>query len=635
MRVAPSALWFSGIAALATLLSACGGSTLVAPTPRLGTPTPVASVTLAPSPGGSASASPTASPIGSASAGPTASPTQLPTILPTPSLIPTLGPTPSPTPSHSPSPTPSPSPSPTPTGTPAFVDWPTYQFDSARDGFNPDTAGITPASIGHLHLAWQASMDGAAGQPIVATNVGNHTALVIVPGYKTIQAFDALSGAAVWSTSLPQQNQQQCGTGGLSGTAQYDAALGAIFVAAGNGSAPNHVVLYELNAATGVKLNQVDLTPSLVNGEDAYGHTAITFANGLLYAGTSSNCEGPSTNPNWLGRVVAVNPATMTVANTFFTTYGQGGNYGGGGVWAWGGVSADASGNVYVSSGNAETNGIIQGTPPAPVQTTTNEQVGYAEHLVKLTSNMSTVEASDLPSFNFAVGFSDLDFTGVPVLFQPPVASGCTDLLSATQGKGGLLVINDTTNLSEVATYALSIPSGLAYYMGNTGYSPNTGYLYAAITSSGNGSSMLPPGMAAINACGNSTAWTAQFGPDSSAWGNTVNPRSAPTVTAGGVVFMATPCTANSSNTGCTTPSATNGALWAVNASSGTLLGSNGNPLLVTPDDIRMAPSADGLWLWVVDNSGNLYGMTVDPSVMAVARRPGIHRRRPFIIRGG
>ena len=45
--------------------------------------------------------------------------------------------------------------------------------------------------------------------------------------------------------------------------------------------------------------------------------------------------------------------------------------------------------------------------------------------------------------------------------------------------------------------------------------------------------------------------------------------------------------------------------------------------MLVTGDHVRMAPTVDGLWLWVFDNSGNLYGMTIDPSVPTITiRRP-------------
>jgi hypothetical protein len=513
------------------------------------------------------------------------------------------------------------SPTPSSSATPALVDWPTYQFDEARDGYNPDTAGITPASLAHFHLAWQASMSEGEGQPIVATGVAGHTALVIVPAFDDVYAFDAFSGQQVWSTALPTQNEEPCGTGSIGGTAQYSKSLGAIFVVAGNGASPNHDVLYELNVATGSQMNSVDLTPTLIAGESTHNHTGVLKANGLLYVGTGSNCEGASSGgyPSWLGRLVAVNPSTMQIADTFYTTYGQGGNWGGGGIWSYGAASADANGNVYTSTGNAETNSAVKQTIPAPVATTTDEQAGYAEHLIKLTSNLQTVEDSNYPGFNFTIGYGDLDYTGVPVLFQPP---GCNDLLTATQGKGGTLEINDTTALNPpVASYALSVPSGKAYYMGNAGYSPITGYLYAAIPSSGNGSLMLPPGMAAISSCGTSMAWNAQFGPDSASF-SSLAVRSAPTVTAGGVVFMSSPCTSNGSG-GCTTPGTLNGALWAIDASSGALLGSGGNPLLTTPDDMRMAPSADGLWIWVVDDSGNLYGYTVDPSVPTAALRAG------------
>jgi hypothetical protein len=36
-----------------------------------------------------------------------------------------------------------------------------------------------------------------------------------------------------------------------------------------------------------------------------------------------------------------------------------------------------------------------------------------------------------------------------------------------------------------------------------------------------------------------------------------------------------------------------------------------------------MPPTADGLWVWVYDTGGNLYGLTVDSSVPAVAEKRG------------
>jgi hypothetical protein len=170
------------------------------------------------------------------------------------------------------------------------------------------------------------------------------------------------------------------------------------------------------------------------------------------------------------------------------------------------------------------------------------------------------------------------------------------------------------------------MPSGLADYIGNPGYSPNTGLLYAAVSSSQD-VSLAPVGMVAFQfaGCSSSILWKAAFGPDSFLYeGDGARPRSAPTVTAGGVVFMGTPCTPNGTG-GCNATGQSvnpSGAVWAVNASTGTVLG-GGNPVLITGDHVRMAPTADGLWLWVYDNSGNLYGMTVDPNVPAIQKRAG------------
>jgi hypothetical protein len=528
---------------------------------------------------------------------------------------------------------PSPTPTPSPSATPAFNNWSSYGYDAARTGFNPNTANITPATIGTtFHLAWQDTIRSSMqSQPIVITGVAGHAALLVVATFANAQAYDALTGARVWSTSLPVQDVQDCGIGGISGTAAYDPALNAIFMAAGRGAgAPNHPLLYRLDVATGAITGSVDLTPTLLPGEANYAHGGLSFTNGLVYIGTGSDCEGTGTGAYtaWRGQVIAVNPSTMTVSNRFYTTYNQPGAYApkaaypGGGVWGWGGISSDPSGNVYFGSGNSENaNAALPQTVKAPFVAAPNEQSGYAEQLVKIDSDLTTVEGSNYPGFNFTIGLNDLDYSGTPVVFQSPLGTGC-DLRVAEQGKGGKLTINDAATMAVTASYDFSIPSGAAYYVGNPGYSPTTGFLYAAITSSGAGSSTLPPGLAALSDCGSTLLWHAQFGPDSSLYSGE-NPRSAPTVTAGGVVFIGTPCSPNGSG-GCGTPNAVGGALWAVNATSGTVL-NGGNPIVITGDNIRMAPSADGDWLFLIDDSGNAYGFTVDPSYKAIAAKAAQH----------
>jgi len=64
-----------------------------------------------------------------------------------------------------------------------------------------------------------------------------------------------------------------------------------------------------------------------------------------------------------------------------------------------------------------------------------------------------------------------------------------------------------------------------------------------------------------------------------------------------------------------------------VSATTGAVL-NGGNPVLITGDSIRMAPTVDGLWMWVSDQSGNLYGLTLDPSVLAKPAVTPVRLRR-------
>ena len=175
----------------------------------------------------------------------------------------------------------------------------------------------------------------------------------------------------------------------------------------------------------------------------------------------------------------------------------------------------------------------------------------------------------------------------------------------------------------------MSKPYYSAAYLGNPTYSPVTGLLYAGVASS-QGGSIRPPGLIAVqpSGCSGSTIlWNTAFGPDSFAY-SPAQTRGAPTVTAGGVVFVGTPCTPDGTG-GCGTPSGTpSGAIWAIDASSGALL-HGGKPILITPGQIRMAPTVDGDWVYVYDNNGDLYGLTID----AVTTPSASLRRTPAFVR--
>ncbi len=57
--------------------------------------------------------------------------------------------------------------------------------------------------------------------------------------------------------------------------------------------------------------------------------------------------------------------------------------------------------------------------------------------------------------------------------------------------------------------------------------------------------------------------------------------------------------------------------LWAVDARTGAVL-NGGAPILTTSNLMRMPPVIDGKWMYVLDQGGNLYGLTLDPTVARI-----------------
>jgi hypothetical protein len=498
---------------------------------------------------------------------------------------------------------------------------------------------------------------------VLASNITDaaghlHSGLLYVgAGGGSLDAIDALTGAVVWSKVLGQ-GTFYCGavpgsstggyaiTNGTEGTAVIDRANGYVY-------APDGIHrVHALNLQTGAEKPgwPIDVGVALAGVNSAYTttdqqnlrtfiHTGLNLVGSHLYLGTSSSCD---ISP-WEGRVVEINVAAGTIAQTFFTVYNQtvnnpnpnGGPFSGGGVWGWGGVSADASGNVYTGVGNADTNAGAF-APPSPFQTASGNgegTIGYAEQVLQLSSNL-VVEQAVQPGFPIDPPYAalDLDFSGTPVIFSPNLSS-CQ--VMASQGKGGALLAYNTANFNNASAplfrIQLAAASDVANYIGNPAFSPMTGYLYAAVASAQSDPRSppvaYPPGMVALTpSCSSSwgVAWNSTFGPDSSVLsgsaGNT-SPRTSPTVTSGGVVFMGTP----------------DGNLWALDAVTGAVLNS-GTPILQTGQGLRMAPIVDGQWLFLITEDGILSAMTINSAYASAVRRSSVipfyaNRSRPSFTR--
>jgi hypothetical protein len=496
-----------------------------------------------------------------------------------------------------------------------FNDYSTFGYDNARDVYNPNSTAITPASLAGLHLAWQTALDGGKDyatqtQPILATEISGHSGVLFVGGSSgNVYAYDALSGALMWTRNLGTMTYS-CGSGsaalGVGGTVAYDPATRSLYVVGNSNTGANVYgsnLLYHLDGATGNVLGSVNYGGSAVGPSELnLGHTSVTLANGIAYVGTGSTCDISS----WRGRVAAVNVPAMTVANTFFTLWdpnnarGQGvQTWPGGGVWGWGGVSIDPSGNVLTAVGNADSGGVGEhGTTLAPFVLAPYEYSGYAEHVVEISSNLATVIASNRPiAQSIYASTGDIDQQGTPIVFTP---AGCPTMV-AGQGKSGELTLYTEASLAKgpVAQYQMG-PSGPGgSFLGEPAYSAATGLVYSDVAAS-TAPSLFSPGLVAINpGCGTpSVTWRAAFGSSLAA------PRSVPAASAGGVVFAGSGTT-----------------LFALNASSGAIL-NGGAPFLTTSGQLRMPVTIDGNWVFVIDNSGDLYGFTTDSRFASI--RPKI-----------
>jgi outer membrane protein assembly factor BamB len=456
-------------------------------------------------------------------------------------------------------------------------------------------------------------------QPVLATSVTvggiSRDVLYIGAGSGTVYAFDAHTGAMVWTQSLAP-GSYTCsgivGPFGVQGTFALDRSNGVIYV-------PDGVhKIHALDLATGADRWSVDaVAPGTDDGADnelrAFVHTGLNLVNGKLYAGTSSSCD---LTP-WRGRVAVIDVASHTLQNTFFTvasasTGTAGTFYGGGGVWGWGGVSAEPDGSiVYTGVGNADTAAQTGSFVTAPFETT-----GLAEHIVSFTGDLTSALDSHAPSLSFSsnpLSASDIDLSGTPVLFQPP---GCPPLL-AVQGKEGYLFIYNRTNLSAGPIFEgqFSISSDDAYFMGLPAYSRQTGYLYSPVPTSGSLSGYAP-GLVILQPTAGCTTFgvvaDSSFGPDSTDARFTVgeNPRSSPTVV-NDVVFIGSPdgvLWARNAKTGAALWDSASSGAWAANTGSG--------------DEIRYGPVVDGGMVFIVETeSASIYALTVNGSTPAAARR--------------
>jgi outer membrane protein assembly factor BamB len=204
-------------------------------------------------------------------------------------------------------------------------DWPMYGHDPQRTNYNPAEAVINFGNASQLVERWRVNL-GNNSPTSSAPNVSNgkvYAASSVTSGDNYF-AYDAVSGAPVWSTSVGHGSN--CFNVGIGATA----AISGSVISVGGGDK----AYYGLNADTGAQLwrEEMDPTPNT----NPFPWASPLLAYGRSYLGIAACADNPSERGEI--RSVDMNVGGQ-LANQYFVPAGQRGA----GIWNSPALSPDGS----------------------------------------------------------------------------------------------------------------------------------------------------------------------------------------------------------------------------------------------------------------------------------------------------
>ncbi len=286
------------------------------------------------------------------------------------------------------------SPEPTSTATPTSQ-WDTYHLNVARTG--DDTR---EPSFLHLAQAWlSASLDGVVyAEPLIdGDNV------IVATENDSVYDFNAISGRMAWRTHIgtPRTTSFPCGDIrplGITGTPVIDE--GSLFVVAEveNTRGTYRFHLAKLDPLTGAVQHESDVTPRSMNTNNEQQRSALTVSDGhvvITWGGLDGDCG------SYHGYIETVSETAGVELAQWNDTV----NDNEGGMWAPSGAAVDASGDIYVTTGNGSTSDI--------------GQFDYGDSVLELSPTLALISffAPGPPQAWPALNQADLDLGSVgPVL---------------------------------------------------------------------------------------------------------------------------------------------------------------------------------------------------------------------------
>jgi suppressor of ftsI len=270
----------------------------------------------------------------------------------------------------------------------------TFHNNNARQGWNQSETVLTAANVnansfGELKFLTGTGYGKVYAQPLFASNESingtKHNLVLVATATDQVYAYDDKTYALVWhrsftnaSAGITQQIWSDLGSCkdvnpdiGITGTPVIDRSLDRMYVVVPtkeNGTFHQRLHAISLqNGNDAVGPVEVSASEELAgnqgvvstNPQHNFNRTALLEANGAIYVGFGSHCDGfQNITHGWL---LAYNTSTLAPAGTVFNAVdavSSTGNYLGS-LWMSGyGPAADSSGNIYFATGNGPWNGV-------------------------------------------------------------------------------------------------------------------------------------------------------------------------------------------------------------------------------------------------------------------------------------
>ena len=307
-------------------------------------------------------------------------------------------------------------------------DWPMFEGDIGRSGYNAAETTITATNAHSLKIHWEISEGSSIStQPVVVNG------LVYWGSWDGIEHASDLNGNPVWTANLGQNTDTSCvpPTVGVASTAAVanvtinGTDTGVVFVGGGNDN------FYALDAQTGAVLWQTPLgtLPAY------FLWSSPVVYNGSVYEGVASFGDCPLVR----GEMVQMDATTGAIQHIFYTMPS-----GCKGAGVWGSPTVDAAaGTLYFGTSNA---GACSKTGQ------------YFWTFIELnTADLSLVHSWELPP---AQQTKNADFGGAaPTLFTATINGTLHNLVGAPN-QNGLYYAFDRTDISQgpVWSYQLATP---------------------------------------------------------------------------------------------------------------------------------------------------------------------------------